>query len=444
MWINSINTVNKAALLKWVQVTGIELVQVNGQRKYGGPPQGWIGDPPGSGSEVFIGKIPQDIYEDILIPLFQSVGKLYEFRLMMTFTGLNRGFAYARYVNRRQAISAIATLNGFEIISGCKIVVLRSTEKSELTLDGLPATLDHSMLWKVLEEATLGVFDVSLHPSPTKSGHLMAIVKYNSHRSAAMAKKTLCEGIFYHSLLLKHLFTAHVFNWVSESLDLDIKGDMKDLDGEGSSHPDCSFVSHLAWFADLIKLSFSIFFKLDLLIQGPILYQEVERFLRGCSQLLHGHALTVDWLKNDVKLKLRPPDRPRLSHVIAAPQQLWNAHSGMIDKLSLSPVDCLNISCQKMNLGQPVYLIKLFNQSTCGWLRFWYQVVIPKYHIPFSGYSWIIGENLELAEKYKKAKDIVAIKILSALGWFMPTLLLGFQSSVGFECGSWSTSEDSF
>ena len=36
------NPENKAALEAWVRETGIRLVQVNGQRKYGGPPPGTL------------------------------------------------------------------------------------------------------------------------------------------------------------------------------------------------------------------------------------------------------------------------------------------------------------------------------------------------------------------------------------------------------------------
>ena len=36
------NPENKAALEAWVRETGIRLVQVNGQRKYGGPPPGKV------------------------------------------------------------------------------------------------------------------------------------------------------------------------------------------------------------------------------------------------------------------------------------------------------------------------------------------------------------------------------------------------------------------
>ena len=52
----------------------------------------WGGrDPPGNGCEVFCGKIPRDLYEDELIPLFEKCGTIWDLRLMMDpMTGLNR------------------------------------------------------------------------------------------------------------------------------------------------------------------------------------------------------------------------------------------------------------------------------------------------------------------------------------------------------------------
>uniref|UniRef100_A0A8C0FYV5 Dead end protein homolog 1 n=1 Tax=Bubo bubo TaxID=30461 RepID=A0A8C0FYV5_BUBBB len=180
-----INQTNKMALLAWAKETCTDLVQINGQRRYGGPPPGWVGDPPPAGTEVFIGKLPQDMYENVLIPLFQSVGRLYEFRLMMTFSGLNRGFAYAKYSSRRGAREAIAAFNNFEVREGCAIVVCKSTEKCELSVDGLAASVSQREL-----EALL----VTLCASPCQKRAQLAVLKYSSHRAAAMAKKTLMEG----------------------------------------------------------------------------------------------------------------------------------------------------------------------------------------------------------------------------------------------------------
>ncbi|XP_050569555.1 dead end protein homolog 1 isoform X2 [Cygnus atratus] len=182
------------ALLNWVRETGIDLVQINGQRRYGGPPPGWVGSPPPVGSEVFIGKLPQEMYENTLIPLFQSVGKLYEFRLMMTFSGLNRGFAYAKYSNWQGAKEAIATLNNLEVQEGCTIVVCKSLEKCELSVDGLPTSVSQKGLEAVVLGATEGVLSITLHASPYQKKAKFAVLKYSSHRAAAMAKKTLMEG----------------------------------------------------------------------------------------------------------------------------------------------------------------------------------------------------------------------------------------------------------
>ncbi|NWH63019.1 DND1 protein, partial [Geococcyx californianus] len=194
MWSSTINQANKMALVAWVKETGVRLVQINGQRLYGGPPPGWVGPPPPAGTEVFIGKLPQDVYENVLIPLFERVGKLYEFRLMMTFSGLNRGFAFAKYSNRRSAKEAIAIFNNFQLREGCAILVCKSTEKCELSMDGLAASVSRQELEAVLRRVTKGILSVTLHASPCQRRAQLAVLKYSSHHAAALAKKALTEG----------------------------------------------------------------------------------------------------------------------------------------------------------------------------------------------------------------------------------------------------------
>ncbi|XP_063807564.1 dead end protein homolog 1 isoform X2 [Pseudophryne corroboree] len=309
----------------WMKSYNIDLVQVNGQRKYGGPPPGWVGETPPYGSEVFIGNLPQEIYEDRLIPLFQSVGKLFEFRLMMTFSGLNRGFAYARYPTRRMAELAISHLNGHEIKRGYRIVVSRSTEKCELALDGLPSVLDKDNLTRILCGLTAGVDTVSLHASPMTDMKNMAIIRYNSHRAAAMAKKSFCEG----------------------------------------------------------------------------------------TNLLYGCPFHVDWLQPTVKQKQQSGGLLQPHSFLP---QMWNSETKQ-KKFSVSGVQCLQLICDRMKLGQPVYQIKFLGMGSCGWLRFWYRVVIPKHCAPFTGYSWLLGDNLIPTDKHDQAKEMVALRLLSELGY---------------------------
>lgn len=64
--------------------TGYNIQQTNGQRRMGPPPD-WVGPPPPKGSEVFVGSLPRNMYEDELFPIFASIGKIYELRLMLDF-----------------------------------------------------------------------------------------------------------------------------------------------------------------------------------------------------------------------------------------------------------------------------------------------------------------------------------------------------------------------
>ncbi|XP_066480580.1 dead end protein homolog 1 [Tiliqua scincoides] len=331
-----INQENKASLQTWVKETGIQLVQINGQRKYGGPPPGWVGSAPPSGSEVFIGKIPQDIYEDKLIPLFQTAGTLYEFRLMMTFSGLNRGFAYAKYTNRHSAQKAIAMLNNTEVQAGYPILVCRSTDKCELAIDGLSPTAKEHQLLSMLQELTAGVLNISLYPSPFRKQRQLAEVKYASHQAAAMAKKALVQG----------------------------------------------------------------------------------------SLSLYGDQVEVDWLKPNIKQELHnaslqdfPEVLPSLDSERRIPSQgpsgLMDCH--MLPAEGTSMLAYLNFQCEERHLGAPVFLTKCVQRTRGGWLRFWFQVVIPRYPSPFSGFIWLKQDD-STVEDHEMAKNAVAFQLLKCLG----------------------------
>lgn len=88
--------------------TGYSLDVTTGQRKYGGPPPDWTGPQPASGCEGFVGKIPKDMFEDELIPLFEKCGRIWDLRLMMDpLSGLNRGYAFITFCNRDGAHNSV-------------------------------------------------------------------------------------------------------------------------------------------------------------------------------------------------------------------------------------------------------------------------------------------------------------------------------------------------
>lgn len=183
------------SLLALKQKTGYNIVQQNGQRKTG-PPPFWIGPPPPKGCEVFIGKLPRNIFEDELFPLFQTAGVIYEFRLMMDFSSSNRGFAFATYTNKSDAQRAIKMLNGFEIRPGRRIGVLKSVDNCRLYIGGIPTDKSKDEVYAEISKYTSGVSEVIVYNCPINKtkNRGFAFVEYESHRAASMARKILIPG----------------------------------------------------------------------------------------------------------------------------------------------------------------------------------------------------------------------------------------------------------
>ncbi|CAM9594152.1 unnamed protein product [Lampetra planeri] len=188
---------NEEALVNLVLRTGYNMIQENGQRKFGPPPD-WQGPPPARGCEVFLGKIPRDLYEDELVPVLEMVGKLYLLRLMMEFSGENRGYAFATYTTRSDAVAAIKKLNNFEIRPGHHIGACISVDNCCLYIGGLPKDKKQEEVMKAMSSATKGVVDVkmSVCPSDKTRNRGYAFIEYESHHAAAMARRKLVPDDF--------------------------------------------------------------------------------------------------------------------------------------------------------------------------------------------------------------------------------------------------------
>ena len=188
---------NEAALLKLMEETGYTMIQENGQRKYGGPPPGWLESmPPPRGCEVFVGKIPRDCYEDELVPIFENMGKIYELRLMMDFSGANRGYCFVMYTRRDDAKRAMKELNNFQVRKGRYLGVCLSVDNCRLFVGGIPKNKTKEEILVEMKKVTEGVVDVIVYPSATdkSKNRGFAFVEYESHRAAAMARRKLIPG----------------------------------------------------------------------------------------------------------------------------------------------------------------------------------------------------------------------------------------------------------
>ncbi|XP_018647346.1 apobec-1 complementation factor-related [Schistosoma mansoni] len=162
------------AIVSLLERTKYTYVQENGQRRYG-PPPNWQCEAPPRGCEVFIGKIPRDCFEDELIPVFEQIGPIYMFRLMMELNGINRGFGFCVYTNREDTKRAVQELN---------IMKFEKERQSE------------EEILSEMKRVTDGVKDVISYPSVTDKtkNRGFAFIEYGSHKAAAMARRKLLPG----------------------------------------------------------------------------------------------------------------------------------------------------------------------------------------------------------------------------------------------------------
>ncbi|XP_018394697.1 PREDICTED: heterogeneous nuclear ribonucleoprotein R isoform X2 [Cyphomyrmex costatus] len=177
--------------------TGYPLDVTTGQRKYGGPPPDWEGPTPGTGCEVFCGKIPKDMYEDELIPLFEKCGKIWDLRLMMDpMSGSNRGYAFITFTNREAAQYAVRELNDYEIRKGKKIGVTVSYNNHRLFVGNIPKNRDRDDLFEEFTKHAPGLTEVIIYSSPDdkKKNRGFCFLEYESHKAASLAKRRLSTG----------------------------------------------------------------------------------------------------------------------------------------------------------------------------------------------------------------------------------------------------------
>ncbi|XP_053606078.1 heterogeneous nuclear ribonucleoprotein Q isoform X4 [Plodia interpunctella] len=177
--------------------TGYTLDVTTGQRKYGGPPPGWEGGTPGAGCEVFCGKIPKDLYEDELIPLFERCGTIWDLRLMMDpMTGTNRGYAFVTFTTRDATQRAVIELDNHEIKPGKTLRIKISVPNLRLFVGNIPKSKGKEEILEEFGKLTAGLVEVIIYSSPDdkKKNRGFCFLEYESHKAASLAKRRLGTG----------------------------------------------------------------------------------------------------------------------------------------------------------------------------------------------------------------------------------------------------------
>lgn len=189
---------DEAKIKELLERTGYSLDVTTGQRKYGGPPPNYEGPQPGAGHEVFCGKIPKDLFEDELIPLFEKCGTIWDLRLMMDpMTGLNRGYCFVTYTTKDGAQEAVKQLDNFEIGKGKSLKVNISVANLRLFVGNIPKSKSKDEIEEEFKKLTEGLVDVIIYSSPDdmkKKNRGFSFLEYDSHKSASVAKRRLGTG----------------------------------------------------------------------------------------------------------------------------------------------------------------------------------------------------------------------------------------------------------
>ncbi|XP_036143412.1 RNA-binding protein 47 [Monomorium pharaonis] len=164
--------------------------QINGQRILSIQPVRWSGPTPGINCEIFVGRIPKTIYEDVLYPLFNTVGEVFQIRLMVDMAELTRGYCFIMYTNPEDAARAIVQLDQYEISPGRKIRVLASVNKCKLYVGLLPRHIASEEVVRVIYASAWDIEYVSIYRFPNHDA-AYAIISFKSHRNAALARRKL-------------------------------------------------------------------------------------------------------------------------------------------------------------------------------------------------------------------------------------------------------------
>nr|XP_061806264.1 heterogeneous nuclear ribonucleoprotein Q-like isoform X4 [Nerophis lumbriciformis] len=170
-----------------------------GQRKYGGPPPEsvYTGVQPTMGTEIFVGKIPRDLFEDELVPLFEKAGPIWDLRLMMDpLSGLNRGYAFVTFCTQESAQEAVKLCNDWEIRPGKHIGVCISVANNRLFVGSIPKSKTKEQIEEEFSKVTEGLKDVIIYhqPDDKKKNRGFCFLEYEDHKTAAQARRRLMSG----------------------------------------------------------------------------------------------------------------------------------------------------------------------------------------------------------------------------------------------------------
>lgn len=146
---------------------------------------------PESGTQIFCGNLPRNMCEIELFPYFSIIGEIYEFRLMMEFSGFSRGFCFVTYTTVANAYRAIDCLHGY-ILKDRQLSAYISWDNTKLFLHGIPPTITPLQIKCDLQLLFPGIINVKCQINKESGLHKgWAFLEFGSHQNASICRKSI-------------------------------------------------------------------------------------------------------------------------------------------------------------------------------------------------------------------------------------------------------------
>lgn len=159
--------------------------QINAQRFFGPPTAVLKNWAPEGESEVFIGRLPREIMEPELVPWLEQIGPIFQLRLMMDFSGSNKGFCFVKYYTEEQANLAVEVLNKKRLHEQT-VVVAKSVDNKRLVLNGVSTDTTEDYVRQVVQSMAEGVVDIEIswevEDGRPVNQEGVVLVTYQTHR----------------------------------------------------------------------------------------------------------------------------------------------------------------------------------------------------------------------------------------------------------------------
>ncbi|KAL9681917.1 hypothetical protein QQ045_013708 [Rhodiola kirilowii] len=153
---------------------------------------------PPHGSEVFVGGLPKDVFEEDLRDRCEILGEIYEIRLVKNKeTGESKGYAFISFTSKSAALKAIEDLHNKEFkgkILRCSL----SESKYRLFIGNVPKVLTEDEFRKIIEETGPGSENIELIKDPQNPSRNrgFAFVEYYNNACADYSRKKMSSGSF--------------------------------------------------------------------------------------------------------------------------------------------------------------------------------------------------------------------------------------------------------